>query len=87
MTERPDASMAAEDQRARALEALRSGPKTSNDLRRVGLYQAPTRIFELRERGYEITSDPVTVIDADGFPHSGVALYTLISEPLMEAEK
>lgn len=87
MTGRSDGSMGGEDQRARAIEALRTGPKTSNDLRRLGLYQAPTRIFELRERGYEITSHPVTVVDADGFAHSGVALYTLISEPVKEGRQ
>lgn len=80
-------SMAAEVQRARAVEALRAGPKTSNDLRRMGLYQAPTRIFELRARGYDISSDPVTVVDADGYAHDRVALYSLISEPVKEGQQ
>lgn len=77
----PARSTAAEAQRARALVALRAGPKTTYDLRRLGLFQAPTRILELRRSGYEITTDPVTVVDADGYPHSGVALYTLLAEP------
>lgn len=77
----PARSTASEDQRARALVALRAGPKTTYDLRRLGLFQAPTRILELRRSGYDIATDPVTVVDADGYPHAGVALYTLLAEP------
>ena len=77
-------STAADAQRARALEALLVGPKTTYDLRRLGLFQAPTRILELRRRGYEITTEPVQIVDADGFIHERVALYTLISSPAKE---
>ncbi|MFT4242554.1 MAG: helix-turn-helix domain-containing protein [Acidovorax sp.] len=77
-------SSSADAQRARALEALRTGPKTSYDLRRLGLYQAPARILELRRAGYLIETHPVTVVDADGYEHPGVALYTLVEEPSPE---
>ena len=75
-------STTTEAQRQRVLEALRAGPKTSHDLRRLGIYQAPARIKELRDRhGYSITTDPVVIVDRDGYHHARVALYTLMSEP------
>ncbi len=77
----PANSTAAEAQRARVLVALRAGPKTSYDLRRLGIYQAPARILELRRRGCRISTDLVPLVDADGYTHLGVALYTLLAEP------
>lgn len=75
-------STATEDQRQRLLDALRRGPKTSYDLRRLGLYQAPARVHELRHRfGYDIDTGYVTVTDRDGYTHPRCALYTLVSEP------
>ena len=69
-------------QRERIIEALRLRPHTSYDLRRLGIYQAPARVKELRDRfGYGITTDPVVIVDRDGYRHARVALYTLISEP------
>jgi len=43
--------------------------------------QTSTRIFELRQRGYLITAVRTVVMDRDSFTHTGVALYTLCSEP------
>ncbi|MCE1194225.1 MAG: helix-turn-helix domain-containing protein [Acidovorax sp.] len=77
----PARSTAAEAQRARVLVALRAAPKTSYDLRRLGIYQAPARILELRRRGFRISTDLVSLVDADGYTHQGVALYTLLAEP------
>lgn len=75
-------STATEAQRERIVEALRIRPHTSYDLRRLGIYQAPARVKELRDRfGYGITTDPVVIVDRDGYRHARVALYTLISEP------
>lgn len=72
-------STASEAQRERILMALARGPKTSYDLRRLGCYQAPARIKELRDRfGYNITTDRVTLVDRDGYSHPRAALYTLI---------
>lgn len=43
------------------------------------------RIFELRAQGFDIrTAGRVTIIDDQGFPHHGVALYELIAEPVQE---
>lgn len=75
-------STATEAQRARIIDALRRRPHTSYDLRRLGIYQAPARIKELRDRfGYGITTDRVTLVDRDGYSHPRAALYTLVSEP------
>jgi len=77
-----DKSTATEAQRQRVVEALRRRPHTSYDLRRLGIYQAPARIKELRDRfGYGIATDLVTLVDRDGYRHARCALYTLVSEP------
>lgn len=70
-------STTTESQRHRILEALRTGPKTSYELRRMGCYQAPARIIELRRMGYEIITERITLTDRDGFQHYGCALYSL----------
>ena len=75
-------STASRDQYKRIVEALRMRPQTSYDLRRLGIYQAATRIKELRDRfGYLITTDRVVIVDRDGYRHARVALYTLVAEP------
>lgn len=71
-------------QRHRILEALRTGPKTSFELRRLGVYQHSVRIFELREAGFDIETARVTIIDHDGFEHRGCALYALTGEARSE---
>lgn len=77
-----DKATSGEAQRKRAIDALRIRPQTSYDLRRLGIYQAPARIKELRDQfGYAISTDPVVIVDRDGYRHARVALYTLISEP------
>lgn len=74
-------------QRDRIIKALRTGPKTSYDLRRLGCYQAPARIKELRDKfGYTISTQRVTLWDRDGWPHRGAALYTLLAEPEVVAD-
>ena len=80
-------SSASREQYKRIIEALRLRPQTSYDLRRLGVYQAPARIKELRDRfGYVITTDPVVIVDRDGYHHARVALYTLVSEPVEVAQ-
>lgn len=74
-------STATEAQRARILDALRTGPKTSYDLRRLGVYQQSTRIFELRKMGFEIETELVSLYDRDGFLHRNCARYHLHAEP------
>lgn len=72
-----DRSTSADGQRARILEALSVSPKTSYDLRRIGCYQCPTRVLELRRMGYDIRTERVSIWDQDGYRHHGVALYRL----------
>ncbi len=74
-------STATEAQRQRILTALRIKDRTTEDFRRLGIYQVSTRIFELRALGYNIVTSFVTLTDRDGFTHSGCALYTLVAEP------
>lgn len=74
-------STASEAQRQRIIEALRTGPKTSYQLRRLGCYQQSTRIFELRRMGYVIETELVTLYDRDGFMHPRCARYSLVAEP------
>lgn len=74
-------SSATEAQRQRIINALRSSPKNSHELRELGVYQQSTRILELRRKGYRITTDRVTLWDAFGYAHRNCALYTLIAAP------
>lgn len=81
----PHLTATGEAQRQRILEMLRNGRQTTLDFRRAGVMQSQTRVFELRAQGFDIpTVGRVTVIDDQGFPHRGVALYELISEPSVE---
>ena len=81
----PHLTTTGEAQRKRIVEMLRTGRKTTQDFRRAGVFQSPTRIFELRALGYDIpTIGRVTITDDQGYPHHGVALYELIAEPRVE---
>ncbi len=64
------------------LSALGSGPKTTDQLRALGCFQAPTRVFELRAQGHQIETELVTAWAADGRPHPRMALYTLTKDPV-----
>lgn len=75
-------STATAAQEQRIIEALRTGPKTTDDLRRLGCYQSSARIWGLRARGYVIDTVLFNGYAADGFSHARMARYTLISEPL-----
>ncbi|MBA3773999.1 MAG: hypothetical protein H0X13_16360 [Ramlibacter sp.] len=75
-------STATAAQEQRILDALRAGPKTTDDLRRLGCYQSSARIFGIRARGYVIDTELFNGYAADGFSHARMARYTLISEPL-----
>ena len=72
-------STATEAQRDRIIQALKARPHTTYDLRRLGIYQAPARVKELRDKlGFDITTDLVGLVDADGYYHARCALYTLV---------
>lgn len=69
-------------QEQRLLAALKTGPKNTDDLRKLGLYQVSARVWGLRQKGYEISTINYDGISADGYSHARMALYTLVSEPL-----
>jgi hypothetical protein len=73
-------------QREIIMAALRAGPKTTDQLRALGCFQAPTRIFELRGQGHLIETELVTAWAADGRPHPRMALYTLTEGPARGVE-
>ena len=71
----------ASSQRARVIQALRTGPKTTIELRRdSGIMQPAPRVFELKARGYIIVTTPVSATTDDGVLHRGVARYVLLNE-------
>lgn len=72
-------STAVKAQRQRLMDALRAGPKNSYELRRLGIYQAPTRVFELRRQGHDIVTERISLTDEEGYPHPRCALYRLVS--------
>lgn len=81
----PHVSTTGDAQRQRIVEMLRLRDRHTLDFRRVGIMQSQTRIHELRARGYDIpTVGRVTIIDDQGYPHRGVAIYALIAEPAQE---
>ncbi|WP_167731872.1 helix-turn-helix domain-containing protein [Kerstersia gyiorum] len=71
-------STSSSSQRERILTALQRRPHTSYELRKMGCYQANTRILELRRQGYNIATERVSIWDDEGYCHSGVARYTLL---------
>jgi hypothetical protein len=67
-----------EAQRQRIIEALQRRPHSTEDLRCMGIFQAATRIKELRDRfGYAITTTLITLVDREGYTHPRAALYSL----------
>lgn len=71
-------------QRATLIQALRTGAKTTPELRESwGIMSPAPRVFELRLLGYEIETLFIAAFTADGVKHHGVAKYLLRSEPVM----
>jgi hypothetical protein len=80
-------STATEVQLKKILVLLRQGPKTTIDLRNHGIMMPAARIFYLKnECEHVITSESVTLYDANGFRHSKCARYHLIAEAGTEAK-
>ena len=68
--------------RAIIIQALRDGPQTTIDLReRWGIMAPAPRILELKLRGFNIITVPVSAFTSDGVQHRGVARYILLAEP------
>lgn len=74
-------STSTEVQLAKALVLLRTGPKTTMELREHGIMMPAARIHHLRHvEGHTISSQWVTLYDANGFQHSKCARYHLDAE-------
>jgi hypothetical protein len=72
----------ASSQRARVIHALRTGAKTTLELRsNYGVLMPAPRIFELKARGWGIGKSTVKALTPDGVLHAGVARYFLAHEP------
>lgn len=66
------------NQRAIILSALKTGAKTTIELRhKFGIMQPAARILELKRRGHNILSIKVTCYTPDGIRHRAVAKYVL----------
>ena len=76
-----DKSTATAAQEMRIVEGLRISPKTTDDLRRLGVYQVSARIWGLRAKGYNIETVLFDGYAADGYSHARMARYTLLAEP------
>jgi hypothetical protein len=76
----------ASSQRARVIYALRTGAKTTLELRADhGVLMPAPRIFELKARGWGIDKTTVKAYTPDGVLHTGIARYYLAREPIAEA--
>jgi hypothetical protein len=73
-TERSTATAA---QLERIVQALRAGPKTTDALRALGVYQVSARIHALRALGHFIRTELFDGYAADGYSHARMARYTL----------
>ena len=69
-------------QRARVLARLEQGPATTIELRdQCNVMQPAARVKELRDRGHPIRTHRLSVMDAQGRAHAGVALYYFAHTP------
>jgi hypothetical protein len=70
-------STSTEAQEQRILEALREGPKTTDQLRAIGCYQVSARIWKLRQIGHHIETELFNGYATDGMSHARLGRYTL----------
>ena len=68
-------------QQRRIIAALHAGPKTTDDLRALGIYQTSARIWGLRAMGWNIATELFNGYSVDGYSHARMARYTLIGDP------
>lgn len=75
-------STATEIQLAKVIALLRTGPKTTMELRQHGIMQPAARVFQLKnEHAYSITTELLALYDAEGIRHSKCARYHLVEQP------
>lgn len=64
-------------QQTRILSLLAIHPHNTEELQKAGIFRVSARIRELRRLDHDIRTVRISLIDRDGFVHSGVALYSL----------
>jgi Helix-turn-helix domain len=74
-------STATEVQNRKLAHLLTIRPQSTLDGRAAGIHHMAGRILDLRKRGYRISTSRITAVDADGYTHVGVALYSLERAP------
>ena len=74
-------SSATEAQIFRLIELLRVGARHTYELRARGISHPAGRVRDMLKRGYAVAVSRITAVDSEGFLHSGVARYSLDSEP------
>jgi hypothetical protein len=65
----------------RLVELISIRPRHTHELRQLGISHPAGRIDDLEKQGFSFETARITTIDSDGYPHRGVALYTLINSP------
>lgn len=65
----------------RTVNALRTSAKTTYQLRGLGISHPAGRVRELNGLGFIITKALISTVDADGYTHCRVALYSMVHEP------
>jgi hypothetical protein len=75
------ASTATEVQIERSAILLQRGSRHTHELRILGISHPAACVLDLQARGWSIAADRIATIDSDGYQHSRVALYTVISAP------
>lgn len=74
-------STATKAQLVRLVALISIRPRHTHELRQLGISHPAGRIDDLEKQGFSFETARITTIDSDGYPHRGVALYTLISSP------
>ncbi|SFJ07838.1 Helix-turn-helix domain-containing protein [Pseudomonas guineae] len=73
-----DHDTSSEAQRVRLLARLRTAPVDTITARRdLNIMMPAARVKELRDRGHDIRRHLITLMDDQGRPHRGIALYFL----------
>ena len=74
-------STATKAQIERLISLISIRPHHTHELRQLGISHPAGRIGDLEKLGFVFDTDRITTVDSDGYPHSGVALYALVSIP------
>jgi len=67
----------------RLLACLRRRPHNTHELRKLGISHPAGRVQDLLKAGFVIESGRTVTVDSDGYTHFGVAIYALLSEPVL----